>query len=77
GRLSTGHRYRDSRHNLLVLGGLVCGAFRGALLVLHAPTFAPAVPLVALAVALCAGGWQARAGRRVAKEALADSVPGR
>ena len=61
GRLATGHRYRDSRHHLLVLVGLVCGGFLGALLVLHAPTFAPAVPLVALAVALCASGWQARA----------------
>lgn len=77
GQLATGHRFRDIRHHLLVLVGLVCGCFLGALLVLHAPTFAPAVPLVALAVALCAGGWQARAGRRVAKGALADSVPGR
>jgi uncharacterized membrane protein YoaK (UPF0700 family) len=77
GRLATGHRYRDSRHHLLVLVGLVCGGFLGALLVLHAPTFAPAVPLVALAVALCASGWQARTSSRGAKVALAAAVPGR
>jgi uncharacterized membrane protein YoaK (UPF0700 family) len=77
GRMATGHRYRDSRHHLLVLVGLVCGGFLGALLVLHAPTFAPTVPLVALAVALCASGWQACAARRGAKVALADTVPGR
>ena len=64
GQLATGHRFRDIRHHLLVLVGLVCGCFFGALLVLHAPAFAPAVPLVALAVALCASGWQARASRR-------------
>jgi uncharacterized membrane protein YoaK (UPF0700 family) len=74
GRLATGHRYRDSRHHLLVLVGLVCGGFLGALLVLHAPTFAPAVPLVALAVALCASAWQARTSRRAAKVAIAGAV---
>ena len=77
GRLATGHRFRDIQHHLLVLVGLVCGCFLGALLVLHAPTFAPAVPLVALAVAFCAACWQARASRRVAKAALAGAVPGR
>ena len=58
--LATRHRLRDIPHHPLVLVGLVCGASLGALLVLHAPTFAPAVQLVALAVALCAAGWQAR-----------------
>jgi uncharacterized membrane protein YoaK (UPF0700 family) len=77
GRLATGQRYRDNRHHLLVLVGLVCGGFLGAVLVLHAPTFAPAVPLVALAVALCAAGWQARAWRRVSKVGLAGASPGR
>ena len=77
GQLATGHRFRDIRHHLLVLVGLVCGCFLGALLVLHAPTFAPAVPLVALAVAFCAASWQARASRRVAKVVLGDAVPGR
>ena len=60
GQLATGNGLRDIRHHLLVLVGLVSGCFLGALLVLHAPTFAPTVPLVALAVTLCAAGWQAR-----------------
>ena len=77
GQLATGHRFRDIRHHLLVLVGLVCGCFLGALLVLHAPMFAPAVPLVALAVTFCAAGWQARALRRAAKVGFAGSVPGR
>jgi hypothetical protein len=61
GWLATGHRLRAIRHHLLVLVGLVGGAILAALLVLHAPVFAPAVQLVALAAALCAAGWQARA----------------
>ena len=77
GQLATGHRFRDIRHHLLVLVGLVCGCFLGALLVLHAPTFAPAVPLVALAVTFCAAGWQARAWRRAAKVVVTDTIPGR
>jgi uncharacterized membrane protein YoaK (UPF0700 family) len=64
GHLATGHRFRDSRHHLLVLVGLVCGCFVGAALVLRAPMFAPVVPLAALAVALCAAGWETRARRR-------------
>lgn len=60
GWLATGHRLRDIRHHLLVLVGLVGGAIIAALLVLHAPVFAPAVQLVALAAALCVAGWQAR-----------------
>jgi uncharacterized membrane protein YoaK (UPF0700 family) len=66
GRLATGHRYRDIHHHLWVLVGLVCGGSLGALLVFHAPEFAPFVQLCPLALALCAGGWQARARRRVA-----------
>jgi hypothetical protein len=71
GQLATRHRVRDNRHHLLVLLGLVCGCFLGAHLVLHAPAFAPAVPLGALAVALGAAGWQARAARRAAKLSVA------
>jgi uncharacterized membrane protein YoaK (UPF0700 family) len=59
GWLATGHRLRDIPHHPLVLVGLVSGALFGTLLVLHAPTFAPAVPLAALALTLCAAGWQA------------------
>jgi uncharacterized membrane protein YoaK (UPF0700 family) len=67
GWVATGHRLRDIPHHLLVLVGLVCGAIAGALLVLHAPMFAPAIQLVALTAALCAAGWQARAWCRMAK----------
>lgn len=74
GRLATRHRYRDLHHHLLVLVGLVCGASLGALLVLHAPTLAPLVQLVPLALALCAAGWQARALRRLAKERPTHAV---
>jgi uncharacterized membrane protein YoaK (UPF0700 family) len=77
GRLATGHGYRDTRHHLLVLVGLVSGGSLGALLVLHAPTFAPVVPLVALAVVFCAAGWQARTWRRAATVGRAVAVPGR
>jgi uncharacterized membrane protein YoaK (UPF0700 family) len=75
GWLTTGHRLRDIRHHLLVLVGLVCGALTAALFVLHAPTFAPGIQLVALAAALCAAGWQAHAWRRVAKERRAEGIP--
>jgi len=68
GQLATRHRYRDIHHHLLVLVGLVCGGCLGALLVLHAPAFAPLVPLAGLAFALGTAGWQARAGRRAAKD---------
>jgi uncharacterized membrane protein YoaK (UPF0700 family) len=74
GRLATGHRYRDLHHHLLVLVGLVCGGSLGALLVLHAPAFAPLVQLGPFALALGAAGWQARAGRRVAKGTRAQAV---
>jgi uncharacterized membrane protein YoaK (UPF0700 family) len=68
GQLATGRRYRDIHHHLLVLVGLVCGGCLGALLVLHAPAFAPLVPLSGLAVALAAAGWQFRAARDAVKE---------
>lgn len=77
GQLATGHRFRDNRHHLLVLVGLVLGCFLGAVLVLHAPTYAPVVPLVALAVAFVAAGWLARASRRAAKAGLEGAGPGR
>jgi|KBSSwiStaDraftv2_1062776.scaffolds.fasta_scaffold315764_1 uncharacterized membrane protein YoaK (UPF0700 family) len=67
-QLATTHRFRDIHHHLLVLVGLVCGGCLGALLVLHAPAFAPLVPLAGLAFALGTAGWQARAGRRAAKD---------
>jgi uncharacterized membrane protein YoaK (UPF0700 family) len=75
GSLATGHPLRDIRQHLLVLVGLVCGALLAALPVLHAPAFAPAIQLVALAAALCGVGWQAHAGRRAAKEGLAGPDP--
>jgi len=75
GWLATGHRLREIRHHLLVLVGLVCGALLAALLVLHAPVFAPAIQLVALAAALCGAGWQAHACRRAAKEGRTGAVP--
>lgn len=74
GQLATGRRYRDIRHHLLVLVGLICGGLLGALLVLHAPAFAPTVPLAGLAIALCAAGWQARPSRRIAEVRSADAV---
>jgi len=77
GQLATGHRFRDNRHHLLVLVGLVFGCFLGAVLVLHPPTYAPVVPLVALAVAFCAAGWLARAAGRAAKVSVAGADPGR
>jgi uncharacterized membrane protein YoaK (UPF0700 family) len=68
GRLTTRHPFRDIHHHLLALVGLVCGGCLGALLVLHAPAFAPLVPLAGLAFALGSAGWQARAGLRAAKD---------
>jgi uncharacterized membrane protein YoaK (UPF0700 family) len=65
GNLATGHRLRDFPHHLLVLVGLVCGGSIAALLVLHAPMFAPVVQLAGLAAALGAAGWYARIRHRV------------
>lgn len=73
-QLATGRRFRDTRHHLLVLVGLVCGCFLGALMVLRAPAWAPAVPLVALAVALCGAAWQAYDQHRVAKADISRGV---
>jgi uncharacterized membrane protein YoaK (UPF0700 family) len=74
GRLATGHRFRTIHHYLLVLVGLVCGGSLGALLVLHAPTFAPLVQLVTLAAALAAACWQGRV-RRHLNERNGHAVP--
>jgi uncharacterized membrane protein YoaK (UPF0700 family) len=76
-QLATGRRFGDTRHHLLVLVGLVCGCFLGALMVLRAPTLAPVVPLVALALAFCGAGWQARTQRRMSRADIADAIPGR
>ena len=75
GQLATGHRLRDLHHHLLVLVGLVSGGSIGALLVLHAPAFAPLIQLVPLAAALGAAGWHGRVGRRVAAQLVPDAVP--
>jgi uncharacterized membrane protein YoaK (UPF0700 family) len=74
GSLATGHRFRDIRHHLLVLVGLVCGGLLAALLVVHSPAFAPLVQLVGLAAALCVAGWQALGWRRVSKAKLGGVV---
>ena len=73
GQLAIGRRYREIHHHLMVLIGLVCGGLLGALLVLHATTLAPLVPLAGLAVALCAAGWHARASLRITKARIADA----
>jgi hypothetical protein len=74
GQLATGHRFRDIRHHLVVLVGLVSGGSLAALLVLHAPMFAPVVQLGGLAVALGAAGWHGRmrhrSGQNGARNAL-------
>jgi uncharacterized membrane protein YoaK (UPF0700 family) len=65
GQLATGHRFRDIHHHLLVLIGLVCGGALAALLVLHAPGFAPLVQLAPLTAALGAACWQHAVQRRI------------
>ena len=67
GQLATGHRFRDIRHHLVVLVGLVCGGALAALLVLHAPMFAPVIQLAGLAVALGAARWHARTRHRLSR----------
>ena len=75
GRLATGHRFRETRHHLLLLLGLVCGGAVAAVLVLHAPAFAPLIQLVPFAAALAAALWLGRAERHVAKKEVLDAVP--
>jgi uncharacterized membrane protein YoaK (UPF0700 family) len=75
GKLATGHRFRETRHHLVLLLGLVCGGAVAALLVLHAPSFAPLVQLVPFAAALGVAIWLGRAGYFVAKEGALDVVP--
>ena len=70
--VATGRRLRDIPHHLMVLVGLIFGAISGALLVLHAPMFAPAIQLVALTAALGAAGWQAYAWRGISKDKRAS-----
>lgn len=67
GQLATGHRFRDIRHHLVVLVGLVCGGALAALLVLRAPMFAPVIQLAGLAVALGAARWHARTRHRLSR----------
>lgn len=75
GQLAMGRRFHDIRHHLLVLVGLVVGGALGALLVLHAPIFAPLMQLVPLAAALVAAVWLSRVRRRVAHEETSHAVP--
>lgn len=74
GQLATGRRFRDIRHHLLVLLGLICGGSLAALLVLHSPMFAPAIQLAGLAAALGAAGWHGRVRRRVANEGTVHAI---
>jgi hypothetical protein len=67
GQLATGHRFRDIRHHLVVLVGLVCGGALAALLVLHTPMFAPVIQLAGLAVALGAARWHTRTRHRLSR----------
>jgi uncharacterized membrane protein YoaK (UPF0700 family) len=75
GKLATGHKFRETRHHLLLLLGLVCGGAVAALLVIHSPAFAPLVQLVPLAGALGGAIWLGRAGRHVTNEGVLDAVP--
>jgi uncharacterized membrane protein YoaK (UPF0700 family) len=75
GQLAMGRRFHHIRHHLLVLVGLVFGGSLGALLVLHAPMFAPLMQLVPLAAALAAAIWFGRVGQRVAHEGTSHAVP--
>jgi uncharacterized membrane protein YoaK (UPF0700 family) len=80
GQLATGHRFRETRHHLLLLLGLVCGGAMAALLVIHSPAFAPLIQLIPLAAALAGAVWLGRAGRhvtseRVTNEGVLDAIP--
>ena len=74
GQLATGHPFRDTRHHLLVLVGLVSGGSLAALLVMHAPMFAPVVQLAGLAAALGAAGWHARTRHRGVQDGTQNAV---
>jgi len=54
--------------------GLISGGSVAALLVLHAPMFAPVMQLAGLAAALSADGWHGRIRRRVANEEAVHAV---
>jgi uncharacterized membrane protein YoaK (UPF0700 family) len=75
GQLATGHRFRETRHHLLLLLGLVCGGTVAALLVIHSPGFAPLVQLVPLAAALGTAVWLNRVERHATNEGVLDAVP--
>ena len=75
GQLAMGHRFHDIRNHLLVVVGLVFGGALGALLVLHAPMFAPLMQLVPLAGAFAAAVWFGRVRRRVAHGGTGHAVP--
>jgi len=73
-RLADGRRYDGIRGHLVVLIGLVCGGFLGAVLVVHAPRFAPVAQLVPLAFALGAALFQGRCRRATSHMSLVGSV---
>lgn len=75
GQLATGHRFRETRHHLFLLLGLVCGGSVAALLVIHSPAFAPLVQLVPLAAALGGAVWLGRAGGHITNQGVLDAVP--
>lgn len=51
-RLTSGHGLREVSDHASVLGGLIGGAAAGGLIFLHAPRWAPLLPLVLLAAVL-------------------------
>jgi uncharacterized membrane protein YoaK (UPF0700 family) len=70
GHVAMGHRLRDIRHHLLLLAGLIFGGSLAALLVLHAPMFAPVIQLAGLAAALGVAGWHRRVTNAIAGHAV-------
>jgi uncharacterized membrane protein YoaK (UPF0700 family) len=64
-QLATGRRFRYVHHHLLLLVGLVCGGALAALLVLHAPMFAPLVQLIPLVGGLGAAVWLGHVERQL------------
>jgi uncharacterized membrane protein YoaK (UPF0700 family) len=64
-QLATGRRFRYVHHHLLLLVGLVCGGALAALLVVHAPMFAPLVQLIPLVGGLGAAVWLGHVERQL------------
>jgi uncharacterized membrane protein YoaK (UPF0700 family) len=54
-RLTSGGGLRDAAGSMQILGALVAGAAAGGALTLHAPAWAPLVPVLGLAVVVRAG----------------------